>query len=301
MANSQADPQKLDGVYISYTDAGIIYPSPASPTAPHGHYDSTPEVVAPSALEPYHSTFHATTIVNNSWSRPPSQEKDNDEQRRILGLSVKAFWTLVVLLTTILAGGIGGGLGALAAQRNREASTTTVKADPTPTQPEEAGVSPAPVDGGCPAINGTVYKPKGADGKGILVDIAAQEQTFMRLCATDFATGALGGNPEIHDIVKLYLPSLEECIAACAMYNARYQFKQDKGVEVAGGMCHSVTIVKKGEYCPIHAPGIDGTGGLLTTWMAAGGYCYLKNGTAKNFIKEGENPNDTSSAVILTY
>ncbi len=47
--------------------------------------------------------------------------------------------------------------------------------------------------------------------------------------------------------MKLFAPSLEDCITVCAQYNARYQYKQDKGVKVAGGLCKSVTIVKKRE------------------------------------------------------
>jgi hypothetical protein len=76
----------------------------------------------------------------------------------------------------------------------------------------------------------------------------APEQTFTQLYATAFATGPQGGNPGIHDIVKLHVPTLEDCITAYAMYNARYQYKMDKGVEMAGGVCTTVTIVKKGEF-----------------------------------------------------
>ncbi|KAK4446258.1 hypothetical protein QBC34DRAFT_383409 [Podospora aff. communis PSN243] len=259
-----------DGVYISYKEV----------TSPHpNHADPTLEVVAPSLLEPLPPTFQATTIVNNSWSRPPSQEKFEPQNIKILGLSVRTFWSLIAIFVVLLAGGIGGGLGALAAQRSREASSSSssTPTTPTPTEPLPAGASPAPKDN-CPSIHGTAYVPKGADGLGIPIDLYAPEQAFTRLCATDFATGPQGGNPGIHDIVKLYMPTLEDCIAACAMYNARYQYKVDKGVEVAGGMCMSVTIVKK-----------------------AGGYCYLKNGTANNFIKAGENPDETSSASILKY
>ena len=63
---------------------------------------------------------------------------------------------------------------------------------------------------------------------------------------TDFPAGKEYGNEGIHDILKLYLPSLKDCIAACAFYNQRYQNKMDKGIPVAGGICKSVTIVKKG-------------------------------------------------------
>ncbi|KAK1828774.1 hypothetical protein QBC39DRAFT_264448 [Podospora conica] len=240
-------------------------------------HESTLEVVPSTGLEAMPPTFHATTIVNNSWSRPPSQNEEK-QGKKILGLSVKAFWATIVVLVVLLAAGIGGGLGALAAKKGTATTTTTTSnTSPTPTEPQAAGMSPAPSDG-CPAIDGTTYVPKRADGVPVLIDITAPEMTFTRHCATDFSSGPSGGNPDIHDILKLYVPTLEECITVCAMYNARYQYKIDKKIEVAGGLCKSVTIVKK-----------------------PGGYCYLKNGTAKNVIKEGENPNDTSSASILKY
>ncbi|KAK1830341.1 hypothetical protein QBC39DRAFT_354230 [Podospora conica] len=120
--------------------------------------------------------------------------------------------------------------------------------------------------------------PTDGQGKSIPVKMSGgTAQSFVRLCRTDFPVGKEYGNGGIHDILKLYLPSLEDCIAACAFYNQRYQTKTDKGVPVAGGLCRSVTIVKK-----------------------AGGHCYLKNGTANNYAKEAD-PDLTSSAVILAF
>lgn len=109
------------------------------------------------------------------------------------------------------------------------------------------GPSPAPVDEGCPNINGTTYVPKDALGADIpLKTSGGTSQSFVRLCRTDYPVGKEYGNGGIHDIFKVYLPSLEECIDACAMYNQRYQNKIDKGIPVVGGFCKTVTIVKKG-------------------------------------------------------
>ena len=88
--------------------------------------------------------------------------------------------------------------------------------------------------------------PTDALGQSILLKTAGgTAQSFVRFCRTDFPVGKEYGNGGIHDILKLCLPSLEDCIAACAMYNQRYQTKTDKGVPVAGGLRKSVTIVKK--------------------------------------------------------
>lgn len=89
--------------------------------------------------------------------------------------------------------------------------------------------------------------PKDALGADIpLKTSGGTSQSFVRLCRTDYPVGKEYGNGGIHDIFKVYLPSLEECIDACAMYNQRYQNKIDKGIPVVGGFCKTVTIVKKG-------------------------------------------------------
>ena len=46
----------------------------------------------------------------------PSQP---DKTQRILGLSVRTFWIVLIILIVILAGGIGGGVGGGLAARSR--------------------------------------------------------------------------------------------------------------------------------------------------------------------------------------
>jgi hypothetical protein len=46
--------------------------------------------------------------------------------------------------------------------------------------------------------------------------------------------------------MRLWLPSLEACITACAEYNAAYQWNERAGV-AAGGLCRSVAVIKEGE------------------------------------------------------
>ncbi len=60
-----------------------------------------------------------------AWVEPPQAiNLPVEPPQRILGLSVKAFWILVVLLVVIVAGGIGGGVGGGLAARSRADSST---------------------------------------------------------------------------------------------------------------------------------------------------------------------------------
>ncbi len=194
-----------------YKEAGTNLPIPTNDCS---RRESTLEVVPPSHLESYHGSYQTTVVNQQGWISPSEPGEKPQEKREILGLSVKVFWGIIILLVVILAAGIGGGLGAMAAQRSREfnaesqqqqqASPAADKSDnaitttkPTPAttnkptttiQPAE-GTSPAPVDGGCPDINGTAYMPLGNIGEGIGVDLYAQKQTFVRLCSTDLSAG----------------------------------------------------------------------------------------------------------------
>jgi hypothetical protein len=50
--------------------------------------------------------------------------------------------------------------------------------------------------------------------------------------------------------MKIYLPSLEDCIRACALYNVNYQANVDNGVAAEGGLCRAVGVVKTGKLGP---------------------------------------------------
>ena len=104
-------------------------------------------------------------------------------------------------------------------------------------------------------------------------------QSFVRICNRNYPGGAAYGNPYTLDIMKLYLPTLEACIDACAMYNIVFQ--QNKPQRPGGaddvadwGLCRSVAIVK-----------------------SSGGYCYLKNATGKDDTFGA--PENFSSGVLL--
>ncbi|GAB1310168.1 Putative membrane protein insertase [Madurella fahalii] len=257
---------------------------------------STLEPVPPSALEP----------AKYGWGGPSVAQFPHDQygQRRILGLSVRAFWTIVVILVVVIAGAIGGGVGGgLAAARggadssismgagtqssasstasttptistSTDTGSTTSSTTSTSTRPAAAAVSPAPRDDGCPSINGTAYTPVDAGGNAMPLRTGGAAQSFMRLCNTNYPSGRGFGNPDIHDILKMYLPSLEDCITACAAYNWQYQRNVEIGVP-GGGLCRSVAIIK-----------------------TTGEYCYLKNGTGTN--NTFGRPELYSSAVLIS-
>ncbi|KAK4136678.1 hypothetical protein BT67DRAFT_187736 [Trichocladium antarcticum] len=281
---------------------------PAPPAPP-----ALPAPPAPSASWA-RSHEHEAQIPHPGWQEQTYTYKhesypdtaQSSKTQRILGLSVRTFWVVVVILVVLLAAGIGGGVGgSLAARRRAEsaglpaadgpatqtppspppssptpeppatdAATTTTTPAPTSTtaRANAAAVSPAPTDGGCPDMDGTAYTPLDAGGRAIALR-AGGAQAFRRLCATNYPSGALYGNPRIHDIVKLWLPSLEACIGACAAYNLAYEANA-AGRVAAGGLCRSVAVVK-----------IEGE------------YCYLKNGTGTN--ETFGRPSIYSSAVLL--
>jgi hypothetical protein len=54
-----------------------------------------------------------------AWAEQPvGGSRPYEPKQKILGLSVRAFWTIVVLLVVVLAAGIGGGVGGGLAARN---------------------------------------------------------------------------------------------------------------------------------------------------------------------------------------
>ncbi|KAI8966421.1 hypothetical protein F5Y11DRAFT_309174 [Daldinia sp. FL1419] len=222
--------------------------------------------------------------VAKSWGDAPvsaaiAPEVQNKEKRRILGLTVPLFWAIVVIIVVVLAAALGGGIGGgLAAQRKSnisggvnspQASASAAPASATATTP----ASPAlPSDSGCPQINGQRYTPYAVDGKPIPLAQGQQGQQFRQQCYTNYVAS---GTSQTHDILRIFMPTLENCMMACAEYNSAYYANLGNGTGVGGGFCVAVTIVK-----------VDA------------GFCYLKNGTSMN---DTLGQSDIySSAVLLT-
>ncbi|KAI0837991.1 hypothetical protein F5Y06DRAFT_58766 [Hypoxylon sp. FL0890] len=237
--------------------------------------------------------------TSRGWTEPPvsavttPEEPKQAERRRILGLTVPVFWTLVVILVLILAAGLGGGIGGgLKAQQSQKlsnnASSDTANgsstsaspsgSSPTPTS-SQAGASstaatsgPIPSDSGCPLINGQTYTPYAVDGQPIPLQQGLEGQQFKQQCYTNY-----GASPttQTHNILRIYMPTLENCMMTCAEYNSAYHANLANNTGVGGGYCVAVTIEK------VNA-----------------GFCYLKNGTTTNDTLG--HPDIYSSAVLLT-
>lgn len=248
---------------------------------------------------------------------PISEEKQihiptaRDSRRRILGLTVPVFWSLITALTLIVAGAIAGGLGG-----GLSASRGATSPEKPAQQPTNGGtvttmlpiVIPTivPKDGGCDdrnkKINGTTYTPleKVNDGTGAMAGITLQgqasPQTFQQLCDTD---------PGIHDLLSFFAATFEDCMLACALYNRQFQQNEieTKGHSDPGGgwYCTGVSIMKTGEFVSViwrvqarttrYVVPADCHSRLLV-----GGRCYLKHKDAPTY----DFKNDTSTPTIST-
>ncbi|KAI1635873.1 hypothetical protein F4809DRAFT_663560 [Biscogniauxia mediterranea] len=219
------------------------------------------------------------------------EAKSTDSRRRVLGLTVPVFWALVIAAVIILAAGIGGGIGGgLVAQQQKSNSLGASNPTATPTTPSEGGSSSSsssspsssssstatvalPTDGGCPQIEGQTYTPYAVNGQPIpLADDGRAGQLFRQQCYTNWVSSAASGT---HDILRIYMPTLENCMMTCAEYNAAYRAGLASGAGVGGGYCVAVSIVKQ-----------------------SAGFCYLKNGTVTNDTLG--TPEAYSSAVLIT-
>ncbi|KAM0309648.1 hypothetical protein ACHAO8_008815 [Botrytis cinerea] len=147
----------------------------------------------------------------------------------------------------------------------------------TSSLPSTPSVSTAPISH-CSdefsTFNDSLVQPLSSEGSAI--NLSGTAQTFRVACYTNYPSGAQYGNPGIHDIMKIYMPDLNQCIMACAEYNAGYSTNLQGGIDVGGGLCRAVSmVIKNGEYC------------------------YLKNGTGvNNTANSGGNEVRKDSAIL---
>ncbi|KZL70664.1 hypothetical protein CI238_01526 [Colletotrichum incanum] len=266
-----------------------------------GQYSTAPIAYDPSEMQsPGEKSVWTSSQAYPVYTSPPS------ERRRVLGLTVPVFWGLVAALVVILAGGIAGGVaGGLAALKANSSSTdssssssATIGSQPIPTtsgassgstssfkssvsiatsstsRSVPTGVRSAPTDDGCPNINQTIHTPTNANGDAMKAG-SASVQSFQQLCEVNYPSGARYGNPELYDILKVYVPTFEECMVLCAAYNQRYSNNLANGNVASRGYCRSVAMIK-----------------------LPGEYCYLKNGTGKMDMQG--HPKDFISAVLIS-
>ncbi|KAF7958299.1 hypothetical protein EAE96_001850 [Botrytis aclada] len=123
-------------------------------------------------------------------------------------------------------------------------------------------------------FNDSLVQPLSSEGSAI--KLSGMAQTFRVACYTNYPSGAQYGNPGIHDIMKIYMPDLIQCMMACAEYNAGYTTNLQGRIDVGGGLCRAVSmVIKDGEFC------------------------YLKNGTGvNNTANSGGNAVRKDSAIL---
>ncbi|KAI1392115.1 uncharacterized protein F4822DRAFT_389657 [Hypoxylon trugodes] len=241
-----------------------LYPIP--PHTPTYARDYAEGIKPNTASGVWTDTFPSTAVS--------SEKPKEDDRKRILGLTVPVFWTLLVVIVVILAGGIGGGIGGgLTVQKSVEHNPTTTSSPTSSQSGTPAATSgPLPSDGGCPTIDQLVYMPYAVDAKAIPFVQGGDPQEFKQQCYTNYVSSK---ESNTHDILRIFMPTLENCMMACAEYNSAYHANLQNGTGVGGGYCMAVSIVK-----------VDA------------GFCYLKNGTTTNDTMG--QPDTYSSAVLLT-
>ncbi|KAI1141097.1 hypothetical protein F5Y05DRAFT_410949 [Hypoxylon sp. FL0543] len=271
-----------------------LYPLP--PTQTHTRTPAPSHYVVDHGLEE-----EKWSPTSRGWTEPPlsavtapeePRQPRQPERRRILGLTVPVFWALLVILVVILAaalgGGIGGGLKAQQSQKlsnnapsdtsNGPQTSSSSGTTPSPTSSQASASTTAatsgatPSDGGCPLINGQTYTPYAVDGKPVPLQQGLEGQQFKQQCYTNYVSSP---KTQTHDILRIFMPTLENCMMACAEYNSAYHANLANNTGVGGGYCVAVTIDK-----------VDA------------GFCYLKNGTTTNDTLG--HPDIYSSAVLLT-
>ncbi|KAF7943938.1 uncharacterized protein EAE97_006008 [Botrytis byssoidea] len=144
--------------------------------------------------------------------------------------------------------------GLIIDNSNIASSSTTSS---TPSNPSVSTAPTSHCSDEFSTFNDSLVQPLSSEGSAI--ELSGIAQTFRVACYTNYPSGAQYGNPRIHDIMKIYMPDLTQCMMACAEYNAGYSTNLQGGIDVGGGLCRAVSmVIKDGEFC------------------------YLKNGTGVN-------------------
>ncbi|RDW63416.1 hypothetical protein BP6252_10961 [Coleophoma cylindrospora] len=191
-------------------------------------------------------------------SHDPLQHKEevyNARKGRICGLSRVCFWiVLAVAATIIVAGAVGGGLGAGLSKKSTSShslttpgttTTATVSTGPTSTAPTStvkgsstststtSSATPYGTDiAGCPGANGTSYTS------------SSSTSSFLKLCNQDYHDPTNGYTINIADTSNpSSTTSLNSCIDSCVAYNTN-----NNAVPGSGG-CVAAVIVMSTSQC----------------------------------------------------
>ncbi|KAK1636271.1 hypothetical protein BDP81DRAFT_35927 [Colletotrichum phormii] len=256
-AAAPADQPGLEAVPRRYSTT----PNPYDPS----EFQSPPGKSTRSTMTQAYHPMYASAVAADA---PPA------ERRRVLGLTVPVFWGLVIALVMILTGGIAGGVaGGLAVQKADGSAvsvdpSSTASATSSTTRSIPTGLRSAPTDGGCPSGKLPDFTPTDGAGNEIQIGSDLRAQTFRQ------KTGAV--NPDLYDILQVYVSTFEECMTLCAAHNKKYEANLASGYVKEGGVyCRSVVMLK-----------------------TLGGSCYLKNNTGK--VDTQDRAGEFVSGVLTT-
>lgn len=229
-------------------------------------------------VEDFKAEYHHTP------SNPDPEREEKRPARRILGLSVPIFWTLVVIAILVVLGtGIGVGLGV---RLNQEKKSSSADSTPTPT-PTNAAESPADADPERPRQSSDSSEPPTSTTSAPVtsgtVGIAANSCNFTtprthttddgthftQFCFTDWPGGgsAHDGRGKVEDLRRLTKYTFEDCMDACISYN--------DDLEDGGTACMAVAYNSN-----------------LTSVIAVGkqgGNCFLKNKRGEDHTGSAES------------
>ncbi|KAK8039892.1 hypothetical protein PG993_008303 [Apiospora rasikravindrae] len=233
------------------------------PAPEYARFNQAPlqSVVQPPPMHPHQ---HQEPMMPE-WKDAQTPNTTTTPRRRILGLTVPVFWTLLVVLVVVLAGAIGGGIGgglaaqsmsgkipsAAAAAAEEEGAKPSATTTPQPGEEPKGTVTATtaipimqpsliPRDGGCPGINGTPFV------SSITLQGQNVAQTFHQRCDTNYAETE--ENPGLRDLYSAFATSFEECMTWCARYNEQLQQqgndKEGRSSSGGEGWCTVVAVAK---------------------------------------------------------
>lgn len=185
-----------------------------------------------------------TNTIENSTQVAP-------EQRQILGLKPKRFWSTAAVTLVVIAAAVGGGVGGALSQRdtsrtpaattnNAPAGAAPTTASSTPTSLSNGPVTSSPTTTApsltttevpgptttllrdCPSSNNTIYD----------VTFGGQERLFRKICNMAYL------NTINTEVINEKTMNLNDCIDKCAAYNKQESSEiRDGRTNVCNAVC----------------------------------------------------------------
>ena len=227
--------------------------------APHSDLEVVPQSEAPEAQKYAYYANAPEPVPHQS----PGDEKEvyasnvheQNKPPTICGLRKRTFWILVIVAVVIVAAAVGGGVGGALASKSSndtkisgagagEAQSSGVpqssSTTPTPTTQSSISITTTSIVGpsstifrDCPSSNNSLYD----------VNFGDTKMTFRKACDISF----LNANG-IDNVVGKPLPSLNDCINACAQFNVNNKTQIEQGGRLCNAVCWRNTFDKINDW-----------------------------------------------------